>query len=480
MWLWRRMPARRLLGTSSYPPFSIVRLPSLSPTMETGTVSSWKVSRGSTYEEGDVIAEIETDKAVVDFEAQDPGIVAKLLVEEGNVCNVGTPIMVLAEDSKDVDKFDDFAYSDGGEAPASEEEEAAAPAAQEEGAVSVPKSAPFLLPGARFLAESKKIDVSSLKGTAKGGRITKGDILLALSAGKSFPPLSPKQQPAQAASSSPPPEPSKTTAPKKTAAAAETTTNAASSSAAGSYDSGFPKPRTLSPLVFTSPTTTGAPFEDTPASGMRKVISKRLTESRSTVPHSYASISVELDEIAKLRKQLAQEFDVKVSVNDFVIRACALALRDVPKANSSWVNGNATPNQSVDVSVAVATPTGLITPIVKQAQSKGLSQISAEVRDLAGRARLGKLAPEEYQGGTFSVSNLGMFGIKEFSAVINPPQACILAVGGGIKTLKPGPKTVTCMTSRLSHDRRVVDEPIAAHFLQAYAYYIANPKLLVL
>ncbi|KAJ8604100.1 hypothetical protein CTAYLR_001757 [Chrysophaeum taylorii] len=434
----------------SYPSHQVVGLPSLSPTMEAGTISTWKVEVGGSYGAGDVIAEIETDKATVDFEAQDDGIVAKLLVDKGSEVKVGTPIMVVVEDAADVAAFENFAVE--AVAPAA----AAAPAP----AAPAPKSGdPFLLtPAARFLSHSKKIDATGLAGSGKGGRITKGDVLNALKKGVKFPALA-QQQIQQEVTAAPAPAPPPATATLPAAAAATTGFDVAS----------IP--------------TTGAPFVDTPASSMRKVISKRLTESRATVPHSFASVTVELDDVAKFRKELAA-MDVKVSVNDVVIRACALALRDVPKANSAWIDGNAHPNASVDISVAVATPNGLITPIVFDAPAKGLAQISAEVRDLAGRARIGKLKPEEYQGGTCSVSNLGMFGIKEFSAVINPPQACILAVGAGVPTLKlddsGNPRKATTMTSRLSYDRRVVDEPLAALFLQAYAHYMANPKLLML
>ena len=231
---------------------------------------------------------------------------------------------------------------------------------------------------------------------------------------------------------------------------------------------------------------------------MRKVIAKRLTESKSQVPHFYATVQIELDSALALRKTLATNHDVKVSVNDLIIRSAALALRDVPEVNGTYnvKSGTVSTNDTVDISVAVATPTGLITPIVPTTDALGLSDISAKVKDLATRARDGKLAPEEYQGGTFCISNLGMFGITEFSAVINPPQAAILAVGGGVRTVvptewvddeekngkdgsrRPGIKTI--MTARLSADRRVVDEPTAALFLSALNKYLAKPELLML
>eukprot|EP00956_Cyclotella_meneghiniana_P001874 scaffold2052_cov70-Cyclotella_meneghiniana.AAC.1 len=237
-------------------------------------------------------------------------------------------------------------------------------------------------------------------------------------------------------------------------------------------------------------------YTDTPASSMRKVISRRLTESKSTVPHFYTSIEIPLDNVLKLRKVLQKEFEVKVSVNDFVIKASAMALRDVPELNATFDSKTQTQRtfHSVDISVAVATPTGLITPIVPATQTLSLTDISSKVRDLATRARDNKLSPEEYQGGTFCISNLGMFGISEFSAVINPPQGAILAVGGGERKIVPGkvvmtedgsvekgkPVINTVMTARLSADRRVVDEATASLFLGGLKEYLAQPKLLML
>lgn len=234
-------------------------------------------------------------------------------------------------------------------------------------------------------------------------------------------------------------------------------------------------------------------YQDTPASNMRKIISRRLTESKSTVPHFYTSIEIPLDNILSLRKVLAKEFDTKVSVNDFIIKASALALRDVPEVNGTFDAKTQSQRtfESVDISVAVATPTGLITPIVPSTQRLSLTDISAKVKDLATRARDNKLAPEEFQGGTFTISNLGMFGITEFSAVINPPQGAILAVGGGERKIVPGrvnimtgekekPRIETTMTARLSADRRVVDEATAAVFMSTLKEYMSQPKLMML
>jgi pyruvate dehydrogenase E2 component (dihydrolipoamide acetyltransferase) len=234
-------------------------------------------------------------------------------------------------------------------------------------------------------------------------------------------------------------------------------------------------------------------FEDVPNSNMRKIIARRLTESKREVPHFYTSVEVELDNVLKLRKELVAKHDIKVSVNDFIIRCCSLALRDVPEANGTYDPKTDTVklNDSIDVSIAVATPTGLITPIVPNTDKLGLSEITDKVRDLAGRAREGKLQPDEYQGGTFCISNLGMFGIDEFSAVINPPQAAILAVGGGTRRIVPTPYVEgaeeqakpaikTIMTAKLSADRRVVDEATASLFMSAFKHYINKPELLML
>ncbi|KAL7533067.1 hypothetical protein ACHAXR_009143 [Thalassiosira sp. AJA248-18] len=257
-----------------------------------------------------------------------------------------------------------------------------------------------------------------------------------------------------------------------------------------------PSPPPAAPITVAPETVTTVPpelYSDTPASNMRKVISRRLTESKSTVPHFYTSIEIPLDNILSLRKVLVKDFETKVSVNDFIIKASAMALRDVPELNATFDTKTQTQRtfSSVDISVAVATPTGLITPIVPSTHALTLTDISAKVKDLATRARDNKLAPEEYQGGTFCISNLGMFGISEFSAVINPPQGAILAVGGGERKIVPGkvnvesgekgkPVIQTVMTARLSADRRVVDEATVGLFMGALKEYLNQPKLMML
>ena len=311
------------------------------------------------------------------------------------------------------------------------------------------------------------MDATSLQGSGKGGRITKGDVMVALANGVPLP-LLPVKQAASAATPAAP------------VAAASVPPPAAAPKASG-------------PDLALPPVDTLGGYEDVANTSMRKIIAKRLTESKRDVPHFYVSVEVELDNVMKLRKQLVANHDVKISVNDVIIRCAALALRDVPEVNSTYDPKSQSVNMqdSIDISIAVATPSGLITPIVPKTDTMGLADIGNKVRDLAGRAREGKLKPEEYQGGSFCISNLGMFGIDEFSAVINPPQAAILAVGGGSRRIVPSPyvegaeeqakpSIKTIMTARLSADRRVVDEATAALFLSAFNHYISKPELLIL
>lgn len=299
----------------------------------------------------------------------------------------------------------------------------------------------ILFPSARHLAESKGKDATGLQGSGKGGRVTKSDVMANLA---SLPDL---------------------VKPTMTSAAPAHQT-AATASPPKSSKQAFEIPMLVE----------GNPYEDVPNNKMRKIIAKRLTESKQQVPHSYTSIKVQLDTMMALRKTIFAETDTKVSVNDFVLKCSAMALRDVPAVNGQ--------QESIDISVAVATPTGLITPIVFGIDTLGLAAVSSTVKDLGARARDGKLAPHEYQGGSFSVSNLGMFGVNQFSAVINPPQAAILAVGGGIPTLVPtengGVASRNIMTARLSSDRRVVDEKTAAMFLQAFQHYMQTPEFMLL
>lgn len=297
-----------------------------------------------------------------------------------------------------------------------------------------------LSPAARHMVETQRIDVSGLAASTKGV-LSKEDVIRALGTGRIVPDSMPAKASVAAA----------------VAPAATPTSDATRPSASAAAES-----------------VVSAAYTDTPSSNMRKVIAKRLTASKAEVPHLYASIECEIDAMLAFRSALKRDMGVTVSVNDLVIKAAALALRDVPEANAQWSTATQSirSGRAVDISVAVATPTGLITPIVTGADKRGLDSINSTVKDLATRARDGKLKPEEYQGGSFTISNLGMFGIAEFSAVINPPQACILAVGGGIRRVLPPaakggkPRVATVLTVKLSADVRVVDERIAALFLQ--------------
>eukprot|EP01035_Chromulina_nebulosa_P018827 gene18827-24606_t len=308
-----------------------------------------------------------------------------------------------------------------------------------------------LSPAARHIIQSKYLELSSnITASGKSGRIlTKSDVILGLKSG--------------------------------------IITKRSSSTIQSSVPT-FSPPKPVEIVNIPSDHKINDRYIDIPNSNIRKVIAKRLTESKATVPHLYTSIECEIDELLSLRKSIKKDFDVNVSVNDLVIKSAALALRDVPEAFAKWNKSalRAELSDSIDISVAVATPTGLITPIVTKADKRGIADINAVVKDLATRARDGKLKPEEFQGGSFSVSNLGMFGVNSFSAVINPPQSCILAVGSGISKVvppnKPGskPRVVTTVTVQLSGDRRVIDESIASQFLQVFQSYLSKPKSLLL
>ncbi|MEQ9609585.1 MAG: pyruvate dehydrogenase complex dihydrolipoamide acetyltransferase, partial [Kiloniellaceae bacterium] len=304
----------------------------------------------------------------------------------------------------------------------------------------------FASPLARRIAKEKGVDLAAVKGSGPHGRIVKADVE---GAPKS---MEPGAAPAAAEAAAGAPKP-------------------AAPAAAG------PGAKQLADML-------GMTYKQEPLSGMRKVIAKRLTESKQQVPHFYLTVDCELDELLKVRKELnSRSDDYKISVNDFVIRAVALALKKVPAANASYDESGLLFYEHADVSVAVATPNGLITPIVKKAETKGLAGIANEMKDLAGRARDGKLKPEEYQGGTFSVSNLGMFGIKDFAAVINPPQGCILAVGAGEQrpVVKNGALAIaTVMSCTLSVDHRVVDGAVGAEFLAAFKKLIEDPLSMLL
>ncbi|MCO4316540.1 pyruvate dehydrogenase complex dihydrolipoamide acetyltransferase [Phyllobacterium sp. 21LDTY02-6] len=446
-----------------------ITMPALSPTMEEGNLAKWLVKEGDKVGPGDVIAEIETDKATMEVEAVDEGTVARIVVPAGTEgVKVNALIAVLAEEGEDVS-----AAAGAGDAPAkaeapeAEKKEAAAPEAPKPEAVkpevakpspasaaSVAEAAsssaserPFSSPLARRIAKEAGIELSAVKGTGPHGRVVKKDVEAAISSGG------------------------------KTAAAEKAAPSAAT-----------PAPKPVSDDAVLKLFEEGS-YELVPHDGMRKTIAKRLLEAKSTVPHFYLTVDCELDALLALRAQInsaspmrkTEKGDVpayKLSVNDMIIKAMALALRDVPEANVSWTEANMVKHKHSDVGVAVSIPGGLITPIIRKAEQKTLSTISNEMKDLARRARDRKLKPEEYQGGTTAVSNLGMFGVKDFAAIINPPHATILAIGAGEQraVVKNGEiKIATVMSVTLSTDHRAVDGALGAELAQAFKRHIENP-----
>ncbi|WP_421850197.1 pyruvate dehydrogenase complex dihydrolipoamide acetyltransferase [Oricola sp.] len=441
-----------------------ITMPALSPTMEEGNLAKWLVKEGDAIAPGDVIAEIETDKATMEVEAVDEGTVAKILVAEGTeAVKVNAVIAILAAEGEDVAAA---ATSDGGgAAPVAAEAEpnaASAPAAPAP-ATPTPAAAPavsvaddakagpvpvkdgqkvFASPLARRIAGAEGIDITAITGTGPHGRIVKRDVEASLASGVTAAPVA-------------------TEAPVPAAVPAGPTSDAV----LRNFEEGS--------------------YELVKHDNMRKTIAKRLQESKQTIPHFYVSVDCELDALLKLRAELNGAAPVsdekpayKLSVNDMVIKALALALRDVPDANVSWTDEAMVKHKHADVGVAVSIPGGLITPIVRQAEMKPLSVISNEMKDLGARAKNRKLQPQEYQGGTTAVSNMGMMGVKSFSAVVNPPHATILAVGAGQQrpVVKDGALAIAqVMTVTLSTDHRCVDGALGAELLAAFKGYIENP-----
>ncbi|WP_343712284.1 pyruvate dehydrogenase complex dihydrolipoamide acetyltransferase [Inquilinus sp.] len=440
-----------------------ILMPALSPTMTEGTLATWHKKEGDKVKSGDVIAEIETDKATMEVEAVDEGTIGKILVAEGteNV-PVNEVIAILLEDGEDAGALKGDApaakpEAKPAEAPAAAPKAEAAPAAQPAPAAKPASNGHddgrvFASPLARRMAQQAGIDLASLQGSGPHGRIVKADIDAAVSGSARA------AKPAAAA-----PEAKPSAAPAAAPAAKPAV-------AAG------PNAKQLADAY-------GIPYSEQKHSNMRKTVARRLLESKQTVPHFYLTVDIELDALLKLRKELNDRGDVKLSVNDLIIKAAALALRKVPAANASWTDDAMINYERVDVSVAVATPGGLITPIIKDADRKGLGTISGEMKDLAARARDGKLKPEEYQGGTFSISNLGMFGVKDFAAIINPPQSCILAVGAGTQrpVVKDGALAIaTVMSCTLSVDHRAVDGAVGAEYLAAFRALVEAPLSMML
>jgi pyruvate dehydrogenase E2 component (dihydrolipoamide acetyltransferase) len=419
-----------------------LRMPALSPTMEEGTLAKWLVGEGDVVRAGDIMAEIETDKATMEVEAVDEGTIGRILVPDGTEgVAVGNVIAILLEEGEgDAELEAAVAAASAAPAkPAAEPQKAevneTAPVLQavdpEPAAPPPTPSAPALTsdrvkasPLAKRLAKESGIALEAVVGSGPRGRIVKRDIEAAASGGGVPAKPAPQQVPAD------------------------------------------------------------TPYTEQRLSTMRKIIARRLEDAKATVPHFYLTLDVEIDKLLKLRKELNEELsEGKVSVNDFVIRAVALALGKIPDANVQYAGDVMRRFARADVSVAVATDGGLITPIVRDAGNKSVVQISLEMKDLAERARTGKLLPEEYQGGTVSISNLGMYGIREFSAVINPPQAAILAIGKGEErpVVRHGAvQTATLMSVTLSADHRAIDGAIGADFLNAFKTYMEAPLTMLI
>jgi pyruvate dehydrogenase E2 component (dihydrolipoamide acetyltransferase) len=431
-----------------------ILMPALSPTMEEGTLAKWHVKVGDTVKAGDVIAEIETDKATMEVEAVDEGVVEAILVDAGT-----ENVKVNALIAKLAGEGESPAPPPAKAVPAAEAPKAApAPAApvQAAGETAAPaKPAPaaaptgdrvFASPLARRLASAANLDLKSIAGTGPHGRVVKADVEAAQKGG------------APAAKAAP-----------------------ASAPAAGSTAAAAPRAH----LSLEQQGIPAGSYDLVPLDGMRKTIARRLTDSFRDVPHFPLVIDLEIDALLAARAKINHLLEgqgVKVSVNDIIIKACAVALKRVPEANASYTPEGIAMHHHADIAVAVAIDGGLITPIVRAAETKGLAQISAEVKDLAARAKSKKLKPEEFQGGTFSVSNLGMFGIKQFASIINEPQGAIMSVGAGEQrpVVKDGQLAVaTVMTVTLTCDHRVVDGAIGAKFLAAFKPLIEEPLTLL-
>ena len=466
-----------------------IKMPALSPTMEEGTLAKWLVKVGDTVSSGDIMAEIETDKATMEFEAVDEGVIAAILVSEGteNVA-VGADIAMLAEEGEDV--------GDLSAAPST----SPAPATAETPA---PKSTatsddPAATPTARKLAEANGVDLGSLTGTGPKGKITKGDVeeAIANGAGSGTPAPAPAPTASTSAATNSGARIKASPLAKRIAEQKGLDLSAITGSGPGGRivkadvenaeaGTSAAAPASTSTSPATIPSDGDAPFEAVKLNNVKKVVARRLTEAKQTVPHIYLTVDIRLDPLLDLRKQLNAELEadgVKLSVNDLLIKALARAMVKVPSCNVSFQGDMLHQYSRADISVAVAAPSGLITPIVTDAARKSLAQISSEMKELAGKAREGKLKPHEYQGGTASLSNLGMFGTKQFDAVINPPQGMILAVGAGEQrphVVDGEVQVATVMSVTGSFDHRAIDGADGAQLLDALRKLCENPIGLV-
>ncbi|GAA3873126.1 pyruvate dehydrogenase complex dihydrolipoamide acetyltransferase [Celeribacter arenosi] len=428
-----------------------ILMPALSPTMEEGTLAKWMVKEGDTVSSGDIIAEIETDKATMEFEAVDEGVVGKLTVAEGTEgVKVNQLIAILLEEGEDASAAEaapapaPAAAAAPKETPPEATTEAPKAAAAPAAPVAADGARVFASPLARRIAAQKGIDLAAIKGSGPKGRIVKADVEGAQA--------QPAATSAAAASTAP--------------AAAPAPTGASAEMVAKMY--------------------ADREYEEIKLDGMRKVIAARLSEAKQTIPHFYLRRDIQLDALLKFRGELNKKLEskgIKLSVNDFIIKAVANALQEVPDANAVWAGDRVLRLKPSDVAVAVAVEGGLFTPVLQDADTKSLSALSKEMKDLAARARDRKLAPHEYQGGTFAISNLGMFGIDNFDAIVNPPHAGILAVGSGVKKPVVGAdgelKVATVMSVTMSVDHRVIDGALGADLLKSVVENLENPMMML-
>ena len=411
-----------------------IQMPALSPTMEEGTLAKWLVKEGDTVESGDVMAEIETDKATMEFEAVDEGIIGKILVPEGSAgVKVNEVIAILLDDGEDVSDIEAQEPENKKDIIETINTEVHKPSIKLENEnKDLNKERVFATPLARRIAKSKNLELTNIRGTGPYGRIVKADV-------------------------------------------------------ESNNIKHLEKPATLS---MTSSTTTeiikdiykDRHFTEIALDGMRKVIANRLTEAKQTIPHFYLRRSVSLDKLLMIRTEMNDglaDKGIKISVNDFIIKASSLALQDIPQANVVWAHDRILQMKSSDVAVAVSVEGGLYTPVLFDSENKSISSLSSEIKALASKARDKKLSPSEYQGGSFAISNLGMMGVENFDAVINPPHGSILAVGAGTKkpiVMEDGNISVaTIMSMTLSVDHRAIDGALGAEFLARIAYYLENP-----
>ena len=418
-----------------------IQMPALSPTMEEGTLTKWLIKEGDTVESGDIMAEIETDKATMEFEAVDEGIIGKIIIPEGTTgVKVNEIIAILLEDGEDASSIEiqeDIKLKNN-----TNDEVNVTNTEIKEIKADVIKSNSsadrvFATPLARRIAKSKDLDLNSISGSGPYGRIVKADVEVSISL------------------------PSK-----------DTVTTTMAKSASSETVKSLYKERV---------------FIEIELDGMRKVIANRLTEAKQTIPHFYLRKSVNLDKLLKIRTEMNEglaDKGTKISVNDFIIKASSLALQDVPKANVVWAEDRILQMKASDVAVAVSVEGGLFTPVIFDSENKSLSSLSSEIKDLASRARDRKLLPSEYQGGSFAISNLGMMGVENFDAVINPPHGSILAVGAGVKkpiVLDDGSVSVaTIMSLTLSVDHRAIDGALGAEFLSKITQYLENPLTMLI